>query len=91
MERQLALFERESADLIADADAALAAYNRAAADEAEELYGDFVDRVDLARDELLELRDTFARTLDDEDAREEYEEAFNRVVRRRLPRFGLEL
>ena len=90
VERQLELFEAEHADLLEDCRAALDAYNAASRDEAEELYGDYVDQVDAARDALLAYRYTYARTLDDEAA-EEYEEAFNRVARKRLPSLGLEL
>jgi hypothetical protein len=90
VERQLDLFAEEYAGLILDCEAALAAYNRAGRGEAEERYGDYVDLVDTARDALVEYRDAYARTLDDESA-EEYEEAFNSHVQRRLPRFGLEL
>ena len=66
------------------------AYNTASKDEAEELYGDYVDAVDAACDELLEYRDGYAATLD-ADAAEEYELVFNRVVQVRLPSLGLEL
>jgi hypothetical protein len=90
VERQLELFESEHADLLEECRAALDAYNAASADEAEELYGDYVDRVDAARDALLAYRYAYARTLDDEPA-EEYEEIFNRLARKRLPRLGLEL
>lgn len=90
VERQLELFEREHAPLIRDADAALRAYDAAPAEEAEERYADFLDLVEAGCDELAALRDAYARTLDPETA-EEYEEAFNRLVRKRLPRFGLEL
>jgi hypothetical protein len=90
VERQLLLWEEEYAGLIRDCEAALRAYDRAPRDEAEERYGDYVDLVDAGRDALLEYRDGYARTLD-EEAAEEYEEVFNRLVRKRLPRFGLEL
>ena len=90
VERQLELFESEHAGLLEDCRAALDAYNAASADEAEELYGDYVDQVDTARDALLAYRYTYARTLDDEAA-EEYEEVFNHLARRRLPSLGLEL
>ncbi len=90
VERQLELFEAESADLLQDCRKALDAYNSASKDEAEELYGDYVDTVDLARDALLEYRDTYARTLDAEAA-EAYEDVFNDLARKRLPRLGLEL
>jgi hypothetical protein len=90
VERQLALFERERAGLIRDTDAALNAYNAAGADEAEERYGDFLDLVETAGDELVALRDGYAQGLDP-DAAGAYEDVFNRLVRKRLPRFGLEL
>lgn len=90
VERQIALFTGENEGLIRDTEAALAAYNRAARDEAEERYGDYLDLVETGTDALVELRDNFAATLD-EDSYEEYHEVFNRTVRKRLPRFGLEL
>ena len=90
VERQIALFTAENEGLIRDTEAALAAYNRASRDEAEERYGDYLDLVETGTDELVELRENFAATLD-EDAYEEYHEVFNRTVRKRLPRFGLEL
>lgn len=88
--RQLDLFEREEAELIAACDAAERRYDAAGRDEAEELYGDYVDLVETGTELLADLRDKFARTLDDE-AGEEYEEAFNRGVLKRLPRFALEI
>ena len=90
IERQLDLFAGEHAGLIADVEAALGAYDRAPRDEAEERYGDFLDLVETGTDELVELRDNYASTLD-EDAAEEYREAFNGRARKRMPRFGLEL
>lgn len=90
VERQIALFTAENEGLIRDTEAALAAYNRVARDEAEERYGDYLDLVETGTDALVELRDNFAATLD-EDSYEEYHEIFNRTVRKRLPRFGLEL
>ena len=90
IDRQLALFEREWAGLVADAEAALAAYDGAPRDEAEERYGDYLDLVETGQDELEEIRDAYASTLDDDTA-EEYRDAFNAAVRKRLPRFGLEL
>ena len=90
VERQLELFLRDSAGLVREVEEALAAYNRAPADEAEERYEKFLDLVETGRDELAELRDTYARTLESEEA-EEYAEEFDRLVRKRLPRFGLEI
>ena len=90
VERQIALFEAENQGLIRDTEAALDAYNHAPRDEAEERYGDFLDLVETGTDELIELRDNFAAALA-EDAYEEYHAVFNKTVRKRLPRFGLEL
>jgi hypothetical protein len=88
--RQLDLFAAENAGLVGDVEAALAAYNRAPRDEAEERYGDFLDLVETGTDELIELRENYASSLD-VDAAEDYRAAFNDAVRRRLPRFGLEV
>jgi hypothetical protein len=90
IERQLALFQEEEAELIRECDEAEEAYNRAERDEAEERYGDYVDLVETGTEALADLRDAFAATLD-EDAAEEYELEFNRAVAKRLPRFGLEI
>ena len=90
VERQLDLFAADNAGLIADVEAALRAYDDAPRDEAEERYGDFLDLVETGTDELVELRDNYASTLDDQVA-EDYRAVFNDLVRRRLPRFGLEL
>ena len=90
VERQLQLFANENAGLMDDAEVALGAYNRAPREEAEERYGDYLDLVETAADELVALRDNYASTLD-EDASEEYVEAFNRAVWKKLPRFGLDL
>ena len=88
--RQLDLFVREHRGLIEDCVAAERAYNRADRDEAEERYGDYQDLVETGTEALADIRDTYARTLD-EDTAEEYEEAFNRAVMKRLPRFALEI
>jgi len=88
--RQLDLFEEEHAELIRDTDAALAAYNGATKDEAEERFGDYRDLVAEGEEALAGLRDAYAGTLDEETA-DAYREEFDREVRRRLPRFGLDL
>jgi isocitrate dehydrogenase kinase/phosphatase len=88
--RQPDLFERDHADVVREAQERLDAYNRADRDEAEELYGDYVDAVETGTELLADLRDTYARALDDETA-EQYERAFNAAVSKRLPRFALEL
>lgn len=88
--RQLDLFVRDHRGLIEDCIAAERAYDQSDRDEAEERYGDYVDLVETGTEILAEIRDSFARTLDDETA-EEYEAAFNRAVVKRLPRFALEI
>jgi hypothetical protein len=88
--RQLDLFEREHPDVIAEAQERLDAYNAAERDEAEELYGDYVDAVETGTEILADIRWSFWKTLDD-DAAEEYEAEFNRAVAKRFPRFGFEI
>jgi hypothetical protein len=83
IERQLDLFERDSAELLKRIEDARAAYT-SADDDPEEHYSEFLDLVELATDELEEMRDTFAATLGD-DAAEEYEQAFDRAFRKRFP------
>jgi len=88
--RQLDLFEREHAGVIAEAEIRLDAYNRADRDEAEELYGDYVDAVETGTEVLADIRWSFWKTLDDDTA-EAYEAEFNRAVAKRFPRFGFEI
>jgi isocitrate dehydrogenase kinase/phosphatase len=88
--RQLDLFEREHADVIREAQERLTLYNAAERDEAEELYGDYVDALETGTEALADLRDHFVRTLDD-DAAERYEREFNRAVAKRLAPFALDL
>jgi hypothetical protein len=88
--RQLDVFVRDELELLEACDEAEAAYDRAERDKAEERYGDYQDLVETGTEILADLRDHFARTLDEETA-EEYEEEFNRAVAKRLPRFALEI
>jgi hypothetical protein len=88
--RQLDLFVRESADLIRACEEAEHRYETSERDEAEERYGEYVDLVEDGTEALAEIRDGFKWTLE-EDVREDYEAAFNRAVKKRLPRFGLEI
>jgi hypothetical protein len=90
IERQLELFRLEQAGLIAECDECLARYNAAEADEAEELYGDYLDRVALGTEALAEMRNAYAKTLGG-DAREEYEAEFDATVTKKLPPFGIEI
>jgi sugar-specific transcriptional regulator TrmB len=86
--RQLELFEEEHETLIRECEEAERAYDRAERGEGEEAWGDYRDLVETATDALEELRDTYGRTLD-EEAREEYDAAFERAVAKRFPRFRL--
>jgi hypothetical protein len=86
IQRQLDLFERENADLMRRSAEAERRYDEAERDEAEERYSEFLDLVEIATDELAEMRDSFAAVLE-EDAAEEYEQAFDRAARKRFPRF----
>ncbi|MDQ3889621.1 MAG: hypothetical protein M3312_03605 [Actinomycetota bacterium] len=89
VERQLELFLSENGALVRDCEAALRAYDAAERGEAEERYGEFLDLVETGQDELVDIRETYARTLD-ESVADEYRDAFDRLVRKRLPRFRLE-
>jgi len=88
--RQLDLFVRDNLELLEACDAAELAYDRAERDGAEERFGDYQELVEDGTEILAGLRDNFASTLDEETA-EEYEEAFNGAVEKRLTRFGLEI
>lgn len=88
--RQLDLFVRDNLALLDSCDEAERAYDRSERDEAEERFGDYQDLVETGTEILADLRDHFASTLDEASA-EEYQQAFNRAVARRLPRFGLEI
>ncbi len=90
IERQLDLFEREHRDVIEEANERLAAYNKADRDEAEELYGDYVDAVETGTEILADLRDAYARTLE-EGVDETYEREFNRAVEKRWKPFSSEI
>jgi hypothetical protein len=68
----------------------LAAYNAADRDEAEELYGDYVDAVEFCTELLADIRDHYARSLD-EDADDAYQQEFNRAVERRWKPFASEI
>ena len=46
--------------------------------------------VETGTEMLAEIRDAYMRTLDEHKA-EQYEAAFNRTVKKRLPRFALQI
>jgi predicted translin family RNA/ssDNA-binding protein len=86
--RQLDLFEREHGDLLRRSAEAKRAYDAADRDEAEERFGDYMDLVDEATEELADLRDHYAAALE-EPAAEEYAGAFNRAVLKRFRQLAL--
>ena len=88
--RQLDLFVEDEADLLEECREKARIYERAPREDAEEAYGDYVDAVETATDALADMRDRFARTLD-EEAAEAYEGSFNRAVQKRWPELGLEI
>lgn len=85
--RQLDLYAQDEAELLEEARAADAAWTNAAADEAEELYGDYQLVVDAIGEGLHEVREAYARTLDEVTA-DEYRSAFDRAARKRFARLA---
>ena len=84
--RQLELFAADEAALLTEAQEAETAWKRAARDVAEEAYGAWLLIADGIAERLLDLRETYASTLD-ETAATGYRSAFDRLARRRFPRF----
>jgi hypothetical protein len=91
IDRQRDVFaEHEAEGLFEEVREKKEGYDRAERSEAEEAYGDYTDVVEAATEALADMRDRFARTLDEHTA-EQYERAFNRAVKKRWPHFGLEI
>jgi hypothetical protein len=90
IDRQLDLFEQDNADLFERLEDAEDEYRRAGRGEAEERFGDLQELLAEGGETLIELRDTYAETLDDKAA-EEYARAFDFALLRRFPQFALEL
>jgi hypothetical protein len=87
VERQLALFAEDEAELLREAVDAEAAWNEAGRDVAEEAYGDYQLVVDAIADRLLDVREAYAATLDTETA-EAYRRAFGAGAARRFRRYA---
>jgi len=87
VERQLELFARDEAALLAEADEAESAWIRSGRDNAEDAYGDYQLVVDAIADRVLEIRDGYAATLA-EDKAEAYLRAFTAGVKRRFGRYA---
>ena len=86
VERQLDLFAVDEADMLAEAAEAEGAWNSAQAEDAEERYGDYQLVVDAIADRLLDIRESYARSLD-EEAASEYSAEFTRTATRRYRRY----
>ena len=86
VDRQLDLFAADEAALLAEARSAEDEWKRAGRDEAEEAFGDWQLIVDAVGERLLDLRETYAATLD-EDAGDGYRRAFNRAAGSRFRGF----
>jgi hypothetical protein len=82
--RQLAMFAEEHHALLLRVEQARVSYTHSGSDAAEERYGDYMDLVEEAEEELLALRDRYAETMAARD-RLRYEREFLRLAERRLP------
>ena len=86
VERQLELFATDEVGLLREADEAEAAWNRVGRDESEEAFGDYQLVVDAIADRLLDIRETYRRTLPSE-VESEYAAAFTKAATRRFRRY----
>ena len=85
--RQLDLFAADDAELLAEAAEAESAWNYSGAVSADEAYGDYQLVVDAIADRLLDIRESYAHSLD-EDAADEYRDTFTRTASRRYRRYA---
>lgn len=86
-DRQLDLFAVDEADLLREAADAEAAWTRTGREDAEEAYGDYQLVVDALADRLLDVRESYASTLDDATV-DGYRAAFSRAATRRFGRYA---
>jgi len=82
--RQIELFAADNEDLLARIEVAQRVYDRAGVGDAEELFGEYMDLVEEAEEELLSLRDHYAEGMAARDRRD-YEREFYRAAEKRLP------
>jgi len=87
VERQLSLFAEDDAELLQEAEDAEAAWDAARRETAEEAYGDYQLVVDAIADRLLDLRESYAATLDPDTA-DAYRAAFAAGAARRFRRYA---
>jgi hypothetical protein len=88
VERQLALFAEDEADLLREAVDAEAVWVRAGREDAEEAYGDYQLVVDAIADRLLDLREAYAATLPDDPVADAYRRSFAAGASRRFRRYA---
>ncbi len=84
---QLEVFAQDHADRLAALRTTLEEYRTADRDDAEERYGDYADQLEWAAEELAELRDVYAATMEPELV-EQYEREFAKAVHRTYPAVG---
>jgi hypothetical protein len=84
VDRQLGIFEAENRDALARIERLRRRELQADEEDATEAFGDYLDEVGWAAEELRELRDAYAGSLEGDAARE-YARAYGKAVRRRFP------
>lgn len=81
---QLRVFEQDHADRLTALRETLEAYRAADRDDAEERYGDYADQIDWAAEELADIRDAYAATMEP-GLVDQYEREFGKAVRGAYP------
>ena len=84
IERQLDIFARDNRDALERVAEARRRELGAGREDATEAFGDYLDEVGWAAEELRALRDGYASTLDGRATRD-YARAYGKAVRRRFP------
>ena len=87
LRRQLDLFELDEAALLREAEEADDAWTNAPREESEERFGEYQLVVDAIAERLLDLRETYASSLDEATA-DRYRAAFNRAAVKRFRPFA---
>ncbi len=88
IDQQLRIFTNDHADRLQAMCEARERYRSADADEAEESYGEYADEIDWAAEELSEMRDAYAATLDD-GIDDQYLREFSKAVHRAYPEIAV--
>ncbi|MEI6688112.1 MAG: hypothetical protein WCN97_01985 [Thermoleophilia bacterium] len=81
---QLDVFAIDHADRLQSLRDTLEQYRASERYAAEERYGDYADEIDWAAEELAEMRDAYAATIDP-DLVDQYEREFSKAVHRVYP------